>query len=321
MADYTINYKYQKPQNESDSFVHIDYPIYPSGAATMPIVTWADQIDCGTFDNFGVLSNEINAQYNNGTLADFIKLVDKNLKEIQSQIGGQLPSIIITKVSTATPINYGSTGVISFKTNVAALITLTTTSGTGWTARLTSTNGGTSHTVEITNANTTAANVTIAADAIKVTVTADGYAPLSATGINNAIVLNKQTVTYYWYVGLEDPMNMTSITNPIPSNDPSTASEGAGWRTIGTTLGTYDMDNPLWDDNDIISLVDDGPRVSYYVALPSDELRFRQEAPIRGKDITEDKYTVNSEKKLLNGVYYTIYTSKATVRSAVLDIC
>ena len=128
-------------------------------------------------------------------------------------------------------------------------------------------------------------------------------------------------VTYYWYVGTEDPMTMTEITNPIPSNDPSTASLGGGWRTIGTTLGTYDMDNPLWDDNNIIPLVDEGPRVTYYVALPSDLLRFRQEAPERGKDVTNDRFIVNAEKKRLNGVDYTIYTSKAQVRSAVLDIC
>ena len=126
-------------------------------------------------------------------------------------------------------------------------------------------------------------------------------------------------VTYYWYVGTEDPMTMTEITNPIPSNDPSTASLGGGWRTIGTTLGTYTMENPLWDDDNAIFLSQ--TRVTYYVALPSDLLRFRSEFPTYGADVTDDKYTISTEKKRLNGVDYTIYKSKGESKGFALDIC
>ena len=87
---------------------------------------------------------------------------------------------------------------------------------------------------------------------------------------------------------------MTSIT-PLPSND---ASEGAGWRTIGTTLPIYSKDSPLWDaDYDIVTA---SSKSTMYVALPSDNIKSRNE--IDGSDVTSDGWNISSTKKTLNGV-------------------
>lgn len=118
-------------------------------------------------------------------------------------------------------------------------------------------------------------------------------------------------VTYYWYVGTEDPMTMTEITNPIPSNDPSTASLGPGWRTIGTILPTYSKSDPLWNDDDVIKLAD--LKTTIYIALPSDQIKQRNE--ITDADITLAGWVINSNKKTLNGIEYTIWTSINTLKS------
>ncbi len=110
-----------------------------------------------------------------------------------------------------------------------------------------------------------------------------------------------ESTTYYWYVGHENPMKMTSIT-PLPSND---ASEGAGWRTIGTTLPTYSKSNPLWISSNYISTATS--KSTMYVALPSDEIKSRND--INGADVTGDGWTIGTTKKTLNGVQYTIWTS------------
>ena len=114
-------------------------------------------------------------------------------------------------------------------------------------------------------------------------------------------------VTYYWYVGHNNPMNMTDddiIT--LQSND---ASEGPGWRTIGTTLPTYSQANPLFNDNILTAT----SKSTQYVALPSDQIKSRN--AISGEDITEEGFTISSEKKTLKGVDYTIWTSKTNKKS------
>ena len=109
---------------------------------------------------------------------------------------------------------------------------------------------------------------------------------------------------YYWYIGHEDPMNMTSINNPIPTTGPETASAGAGWRTIGSTLPTYSNENRLWDSINIIK----SNQNLLYIALPSDNIKSRNE--ITKDDITSDGWIINPIKKTLAGVDYTIWTSK-----------
>lgn len=73
--------------------------------------------------------------------------------------------------------------------------------------------------------------------------------------------------TYYWYVGQDNPLSMSSIT-PLPSN---AASEGAGWRTIGSQsdLESISSSNKLWDG----SRIETGDtKQTNYVALPNSTL-------------------------------------------------
>lgn len=115
-------------------------------------------------------------------------------------------------------------------------------------------------------------------------------------------------VVYYWYVGTEDPMTMTAITNPIPGTGPETASLGAGWRTIGTILPTYSKDNQLWNNDNAIRIIESTePKTTIYVALPSDQIKERNE--ITFEDATSYAWNINPEKKTLNGVDYTIWSS------------
>ena len=116
-----------------------------------------------------------------------------------------------------------------------------------------------------------------------------------------------EETTYYWYVGHENPVNMTSIT-PLSS---TAASAGAGWRTIGATLPTYSKTNPLWHaSNQIVTATS---KSTMYVALPSDNIKSRND--ITGDDVTGDGWTINSTKKTLGGVQYTIWTSIAGKKS------
>ena len=116
-----------------------------------------------------------------------------------------------------------------------------------------------------------------------------------------------QETTYYWYVGHDNPMNMSSIT-PLSSN---AASAGAGWRTIGNTLPTYSKQSPLWDSNSLIATA--SSKSTQYVALPSASIKSRND--ITEADITGDNWTINPTKKTLNGVQCTVWTSINTKKS------
>lgn len=114
----------------------------------------------------------------------------------------------------------------------------------------------------------------------------------------------QSTKTYYWYVGHTNPFEMTSIT-PLSIDD-----TGAGWRTIGSTLPTYSNTNPLWDGTQISTAVS---KSTQYVALPSDQIKSRNS--IDGTDMTEDGWDISTEYKKLDGVDYTVWTSKDAKKS------
>ena len=109
----------------------------------------------------------------------------------------------------------------------------------------------------------------------------------------------KEQTKYYWYVGQENPVSMTSI-SPIVTDNTS-----PGWRYIGTTIPTYDKANPLWTANDEIEF---DSKNTIYIALPSDNIKYRND--ITGADITSEAYEIQSTKKTINGVQYTILISK-----------
>lgn len=99
---------------------------------------------------------------------------------------------------------------------------------------------------------------------------------------------------YYWYVGQTDPSTMTSIT-PIVSDTSS-----PGWRLIGKTVGTYTMDNPLWDGG--LNRITTGPtKATTYVALPNNVLKVRDGD---GNDVTTSVYTTVGTTSINNVTYY-----------------
>lgn len=123
-----------------------------------------------------------------------------------------------------------------------------------------------------------------------------------ASGATVIITLSDvQPTYYYFYVGQSNPMNMTSISNPLPADN---VVDG-GWRSLGVTtdqpLPTYTSSNPLWDGS-LNTLIVGSSKATCYVALPSPNLKMR--------DSEGDEFTwINLGEKIFNGVAYTIYES------------
>ena len=116
----------------------------------------------------------------------------------------------------------------------------------------------------------------------------------------------EQDVKYYWYVGQENPAEMTSI-DPIVDDTSS-----PGWRYIGTSVPTYSSSKMLWNSANVIGL---GGKVTWYLALPSKNIKVYS----AGIDLTSDLLNYNGTQTI-NGVEYHIYTSIGTTRNLGYDI-
>ena len=140
-------------------------------------------------------------------------------------------------------------------------------------------------------------------------VNGDGVVDIA--DITAVIAIIKQNAeanpTYYWYVGTENPANMTSI-SPVVSDNTS-----PGWRLIGTTIPTYDKSNPLWNSDKGIILFGD-TKVTAYLAIPSANIKFRND--ITGEDITSDGWEPLSPKTI-NNVNYNLYKSTLPLKRFV----
>ena len=130
----------------------------------------------------------------------------------------------------------------------------------------------------------------------------DIAAILAIMAKNNGVA---EKTKYYWYVGQENPANMTSI-SPVVSDNTS-----PGWRLIGTSIPTYSASNKLFDDsNNRISL---GGRVEWYVAIPT-----KSSAIVRdglGNDGTQVAICIKQSNVTINGVEYKVFKSDGTERS------
>lgn len=139
-------------------------------------------------------------------------------------------------------------------------------------------------------------------ETVKGDVNGDGVVDVADIAAVIKIMTNNGDIEkkYYWYVGKDNPASMTSI-SPIVDNMTS-----PGWRYIGTSIPTYSKTKPLWNANDEIDL---GltTKQTIYIALPSDNIKSRND--ISGADVTTDAWTINSTKKTIGGVNYTIWTS------------
>lgn len=115
--------------------------------------------------------------------------------------------------------------------------------------------------------------------------------------------------TYYWYVGTENPMNMSFITPIVNDNN------SPGWRLIGNTLPIYSSSNKLLDitTNGSISL---GGRVKYYIAVPSPNIKIYS---TNGQDVTNASFNT-LDPVTINNVTYTIYEYKNTAVNLGYDL-
>ena len=136
-------------------------------------------------------------------LAEFVKsnletYFDGRYQQLVDPIELETP----TRGSVPSSISNGSTGNITFTTNVPATVAITDpingTSTAGWTATVTSL-AGTSHTIKITNNRTETTDTSIYVSALKVTVTAVSPNTGTITGWNpnnSTIAIKGKTLTY-----------------------------------------------------------------------------------------------------------------------------
>ena len=113
---------------------------------------------------------------------------------------------------------------------------------------------------------------------------------------------NDSETTYYWYVGQTDPSTMSSIT-PIVTDMTS-----PGWREIGTTVGTYTKNNPLWDGS-VNKITVGETKETTYLALPNSTLRGRDGD---GNELTA--LWISQSTKEIDGVTYYIYKTPGTMK-------
>ena len=114
----------------------------------------------------------------------------------------------------------------------------------------------------------------------------------------------KEQTKYYWYVGQENPANMTSI-SPIVDDNTS-----PGWRLIGTTVPNYSETNMLWDGvtNNIQVDKESGVRAQYFVAVPNNKIQI-----YNGLKFSEMS-SYDTSEITINGVKYYVYSYKSKGR-------
>lgn len=135
----------------------------------------------------------------------------------------------------------------------------------------------------------------------------DIAAILAIMAKNNGVA---EKTKYYWYVGQENPANMTSI-SPVVSDNTS-----PGWRLIGTSIPSYSASNMLWNENKGI-IVTGTSLAKQYVAIPAKS----SACPRDG--FGADASTVDIYTKLNNvtigGVEYKVYETVGKSKKYGLD--
>ena len=110
--------------------------------------------------------------------------------------------------------------------------------------------------------------------------------------------------TYYWYVGQENPAEMTSI-SPIVTDNTS-----PGWRSLGSDLTVYNKDNMIFEGAVKHTITFSG-RATAYIALPSSSIKLYDDTGYG--EVLEDGWLNNPVvEKVINGVKYYIYTSNSS---------
>ena len=120
----------------------------------------------------------------------------------------------------------------------------------------------------------------------------------------------KEQTKYYWYVGQENPANMTSI-SPIVDDNTS-----PGWRLIGTTVPNYSETNMLWDGvtNNIAVDKESDARAQYFVAVPDNEIQIYN--GLKGSEMIN----YDTSEITINGVKYYVYSYKSKGRTFMMNL-
>ena len=160
------------------------------------------------------------------------------------------PTLTVNNPASTT-IADGSTTTISVTSNVAGKLTLTTASGTGWSATSSSAStAATSHTITVTNLTSTTSAGTIASGGIVATFTptdTTNYNTLTGQSVlKQAITLKagQTVVTNKWFKGDSNPATLTSVGQTKTSFDTwTTATSITGTRIL---LVDDDLNDHIW---------------------------------------------------------------------------
>ena len=118
----------------------------------------------------------------------------------------------------------------------------------------------------------------------------------------------KEQTKYYWYVGQENPANMTSI-SPIVGED---VSNGVGFRELDISK-TYSANSKLYDG--LNNPITGTKSTTWYALLPTtSKLKFYDDL---GESPLE---TITTTKDFGDGVKYTIYISTTSRPAQTLGL-
>ncbi len=143
---------------------------------------------------------------------------------------------------------------------------------------------------------------------LKGDVNGDGIVDVADIAAVIAVMHEQGTVKqqYYWYVGQENPAEMTSI-SPIVTDNSS-----PGWRLIGTSVPKYTQQSPLWDGQINEIVFDNYNDVTAYLALPNETIRLRDGL---FNDVTGELKSLGTTE--INGVIYYIYKNQLGVNNCM----
>ena len=146
-------------------------------------------------------------------------------------------------------------------------------------------------------------------ETVKGDVNGDGVVDVADIAAVIKIMTNNGDIEkkYYWYVGQENPANMTSI-SPIVTDNTS-----PGWRLIGTTIPTYTFNNPLYNAS-VNPIVSNPSKNDYwYIALPENSSLSVYDSDDVNQ-LTNGNWTKESTQFSNNNTKYNIYKIAAPQR-------
>lgn len=142
-------------------------------------------------------------------------------------------------------------------------------------------------------------------ETLKGDVNGDGAVDVADIAASAAIMIrNTEEVggaKFYWYIGRENPMDMTSISSTV------TDKSSMGWRLIGVVVPVYSMAAPLWDGQVNEIVFDEYNDVTAYLALPNNMIKPHDGL---GNDLTSNFAFLGT--KTIGNVEYYIYSNKSS---------